>query len=314
MNYAVRVAERAAVAKRSLVELRFAFSVFLCSAISQHRHVLRRFSRLQVASYRLQVACRTPDEPASFNLQTETSCAEPHLWLRRQPRYVFALKRKVFSESPDTAGGTPILFGCIRAASSAVSKMTAVSSGNGAARGQCGARPPHPDKATRWSWPARSTPCSGYWDFFASQPGFLLLQPCFQVLQRGHAQQVKLNQLHHPLAGSPPGIKLQQQRRDQRQINLNRHSFGRFGQPVTTTQNAFDPAEEQFDLPPAPIQLRDQRRAQFLRPLVGHQQKHFLRPLHPHQAPAPAAVARLATQHRPRLPHDPRRSILFTEG
>jgi len=72
------------------------------------------------------------------------------------------------------------------------------------------------------------------------------------------------------------------------------------GQPVPTAQNAFDPPEKQFDLPPLLIQQRDLSRRQFDRTQVGHQPQHFFGRLHPDHSEADAVVARLAA-HKPRI-------------
>ena len=65
-----------------------------------------------------------------------------------------------------------------------------------------------------------------------------------QFLGCGPSQQIHLNELHLPLAGTTTAVELKEHRRDQGQVELEGYSLGRFGKEVPTTQNAFDPAEK----------------------------------------------------------------------
>src|SRR5437879_754630 len=75
----------------------------------------------------------------------------------------------------------------------------------------------------------------------------LLLQQFDQFLGRRPPQQIHLDKFHLPLAGTTTAVILKEQRRDQRQVELEGHPLGRFGKEVPTAQNAFDPAEKQFN-------------------------------------------------------------------
>ena len=72
------------------------------------------------------------------------------------------------------------------------------------------------------------SPNSVLFAFGFVQPLPFPLQAGRQLFQAGHAQQVKLNQFHHPLAGPLAGVELQQQRRNQRQVNLQGHPLPDF--------------------------------------------------------------------------------------
>src|SRR5216683_5489540 len=89
--------------------------------------------------------------------------------------------------SPTGAGGSPILFGCVVAANSGIGensgwrekqaeRRAVVLEGGSSSRQSCALE----------SGCAHNS-CNRLLGFFASQSGFLFLQPCFQVLQRGHA-------------------------------------------------------------------------------------------------------------------------------
>ena len=102
-----------------------------------------------------------------------------------------------------------------------------------------------------------------------------------QILATGHTEQIKLDKLQHPAVRTPPAVELQEESGDQGEINFNGDAAGGLGQPMPTTLNAFDPAEEQFDAPTLAIKSGDQFRGHLLGLLVGHQQEHLLGSLYP---------------------------------
>ncbi len=87
------------------------------------------------------------------------------------------------------------------------------------------------------------------WCFAFLQTQQLALPASVQILAAGHPEQIKLDKLQHPAVGTPPAVELQEQSGDEGEINFNGHPAGGLRQPMPTTQNAFDPAEEQFDAP-----------------------------------------------------------------
>src|SRR5882724_12999054 len=90
------------------------------------------------------------------------------------------------------------------------------------------------------------------------QPLELAMQSLGQFFEAGHSQKIELDQLHHPSSRTLAHVKLQEHRRNQGQVNLDRHSLGAFGQPMTTAQNALDPPEKQLHLPAPAIKQADQ--------------------------------------------------------
>ena len=89
------------------------------------------------------------------------------------------------------------------------------------------------------------------------------MQSLGQFFEAGHSQKIELDQLHHPSSRTLAHVKLQEHRRNQGQVNLDRHSLGAFGQPMTTAQNALDPPEKQLHLPALAIKQADQLGGQF---------------------------------------------------
>lgn len=90
--------------------------------------------------------------------------------------------------------------------------------------------------------------------FHAGSGGFFLWsQNLCQFFQAHPAHPVKLQCLPLAFGGLASGPQDQQDRGDERAVNLDRHARRGFGQPVAATQDALDPFEEQFDLPAVTI-------------------------------------------------------------
>ena len=75
------------------------------------------------------------------------------------------------------------------------------------------------------------------------------MQTGLKILVVSQAQQVELDEFHHPTVGTPTAVKLQEQGANEGEVNFNGYPAGRFRQPVATAQDAFDPAEEELDVP-----------------------------------------------------------------
>ena len=107
--------------------------------------------------------------------------------------------------------------------------------------------------------------------------GVLGDEPLVERLFVHHPEQSPLQEFPDPFAGASPQIELEQERSDEREIELHGHSPGAFGQPVpegpelaaspepaewadgAAPHQAFDPPEEVFDLPaagPEPVEGR----------------------------------------------------------
>ena len=119
------------------------------------------------------------------------------------------------------------------------------------------------------------------WCFAFLQAQQFALPASLQILATGHPEQIKLDKLHHPAVRTPPAVELQEQGGDEGEINFNSDAAGGLCQPMPTTQNAFNPAEEQFDPPTLAIKSGDQFGSHGVRLLVGHQQEHLLGSLYP---------------------------------
>ena len=71
---------------------------------------------------------------------------------------------------------------------------------------------------------------------------------------------------------------LKEQRRNQRQINLDGHSLRRFRKEMPAAQNAFDPPEKQFDGPAPAVNGSHDLRARAGHRQIGDQQQVLVPP------------------------------------
>jgi hypothetical protein len=110
----------------------------------------------------------------------------------------------------------------------------------------------------------------GFFCCFFLEPQELPLQTALKILVARQAQQVELDEFDHAAVGPPIAVKLQEQGADEGEVNFNGHPAGRFRQPVATTQDAFDPAEEELDLPALAIKSRHEFGRHLFGRLVCH--------------------------------------------
>ena len=81
----------------------------------------------------------------------------------------------------------------------------------------------------------------------------------FQFVQAGPADQIELEHLPSPLSGVESRPDDDEQAGDERDIALDGDAVSILGQEVLAAQDAFEPAEEEFDGPAIAICQGDQR-------------------------------------------------------
>src|SRR5208283_6202781 len=85
-----------------------------------------------------------------------------------------------------------------------------------------------------------------------------------QLIERGVTQEIEADHLHGALARTPPAVAQQEERGDERAVDLEGDSARGLRQPVTAAQDALEPLEKEFDAPAVAVNQRDEFRAQLL--------------------------------------------------
>ncbi len=112
-----------------------------------------------------------------------------------------------------------------------------------------------PALRTRGDWARPSLPASGQLSRREDSLGFFRKlggEQSFKIRCGDHAHGVEAQQLHHPLVRQLAQSAGQEERGDQRRVNLDGDALGAFRQPmplVGAAQYAFQPSEKQFNLP-----------------------------------------------------------------
>ena len=144
----------------------------------------------------------------------------------------------------------------------------------------------------------------------ARSSAFLQTQFPNQLLLGDKADKIQVHGFQLAFAGPPVIEQHQQQRGNQRAVELQGHSALRLSQPVAGAQDDLEPFEEQLDLPTVVIDPADEFGRQVLP--AGDQDKNFARRLnfhHPdHRTPVPDAQA------FPAIGNHPGRRILHAHG